>query len=170
MGMIALEGMKYYAYHGLYEEERLIGTDYVVDVYIRTKMVQARKMDQLSDTVNYETVYRLVSREMKTPRNLIEHVAERILDALKFQFAQMSGALIRIKKMNPPLQGTVSNSFVEIEENFMKRCANCRKPLTCYRNKNCWCKEIDILPGIEEEFINKGSCLCANCLDEMSEY
>ena len=34
MAVIALEGMRFFAYHGFYPEENIIGTNYVVDVYI----------------------------------------------------------------------------------------------------------------------------------------
>lgn len=114
MSKVALEGMQFYAYHGYYEEERLIGGQFVVDVYIDTNFVIAAQSDDLSGTVNYETVYFICRMEMKRPSKLIEHVAQRIHNKLSSVFTKASGVVVRISKLNPPLGGPVSRSFVEV--------------------------------------------------------
>ncbi len=162
MGVVAVEGMEFYSYHGFYAEEQLIGTNYIVDVYVRQDNKKAAKMDDIKWTVNYETIYRVVKREMAVNSKLIEHVADRILQRLKFQFYAIQGVLIRIKKLNPPMGGPVKNSFVELEDNFVKKCTNCKKPLICYRDDKCWCNEMDILDGvISQKF---GNCSCSTCV------
>lgn len=114
MSKVALEGMQFYAYHGFYEEERLIGGHFVVDVYVETNFVIAAQSDDLSGTVNYETIYFICRMEMKRPSNLIEHVAQRIHDKLSAVLTKSSAILVRISKLNPPLGGPVSRSFVEV--------------------------------------------------------
>lgn len=114
MSKVALEGMQFYAYHGYYEEEQLIGGQFVVDVYVDTSFVIAAQTDELSGTVNYETVYFICRMEMKRPSRLIEHVAQRIHNKLSAVFTKASGILVRISKLNPPLGGPVSRSFVEV--------------------------------------------------------
>ena len=54
MSQIALEGMRFYAYHGFYEEEQIIGNNYVIDVYIKTNFSEAAETDDLYKTINYE--------------------------------------------------------------------------------------------------------------------
>lgn len=115
MSKVALEGMQFYAYHGYYEEERIIGGYFVVDVYIDTNFVLAAQADDLSGTVNYETVYFICRMEMKRPSKLIENVAQRIHSKLSDVFTKASGILVRISKLNPPLGGPVNRSYVEVD-------------------------------------------------------
>ena len=68
MAIIALEGMKFYAYHGVYEAEQKIGTDYMVDVYVQTVIAAAAASDKVEATVNYESVFQICKMEMSRPR------------------------------------------------------------------------------------------------------
>lgn len=114
MSKVALEGMQFYAYHGFYEEEQLIGGYFVVDVYIDTNFTVAAQMDDLGGTVNYETVYFICRMEMKRTSKLIENVAQRIYNKLSSVFTKVSGITVRISKLNPPLGGLVARSYVEV--------------------------------------------------------
>ena len=86
MAQIALEGMRFYAYHGFYSEERMVGTHFEVDVYIETTFSRKVYMDDLYSTINYETVYFICKAAMKKPALLIETVAGRIILGLKKHF------------------------------------------------------------------------------------
>lgn len=114
MSKVALEGMQFYAYHGYYEEEQLIGSHFVVDVYLDTNFAVAAQTDDLGGTINYETVYFICRMEMKRKSKLLEHVAQRIYNKLSSVFAKASGITVRISKLNPPLGGPVARSFVEV--------------------------------------------------------
>ena len=72
MGKLAIEGMKFYAYHGHYEAENIIGNNYVVDVYFDMDLERAGKSDKIGDTVNYEVVYRICAETMEFQFELIE--------------------------------------------------------------------------------------------------
>jgi dihydroneopterin aldolase len=107
MGKILLEGMEFFAYHGCFKEEQLIGTRFIVDLEVTLDTISAEKSDQLHDTLNYQEVYRIVKREMEVRSNLLEHVARRILDALKETFPATGMIQVKISKINPPLGGKV---------------------------------------------------------------
>ena len=64
MGKVSLEGMEFYARHGYYEEERVIGNKYSVDVTIEADLSEAAATDKLDGTINYERVYEIVSDVM----------------------------------------------------------------------------------------------------------
>lgn len=114
MSTIALEGMHFYAYHGFYEEERIIGGNYLLDIYINANTAFAAKTDDLFETVNYETVYFICQSEMKKSSQLIETVAQRILNRIRDQFDHVQGVRIRLRKQNPPVDGQVDSAYVEI--------------------------------------------------------
>lgn len=102
-----LEGMEFFAYHGCFHEEQIIGTRFEVELELDVDTSPAEISDHLEDTVNYQSVYSLVRHEMEQKSQLIEHVARRILDAVKGTFPQITFVRVRISKTNPPLGGKV---------------------------------------------------------------
>jgi dihydroneopterin aldolase len=114
MGLISLEGMEFYAYHGCFEEEKVIGTKFTVNLYLLAPTTEAETSDDLNKTVNYQEVYRLVREEMGKTSNLLEHVGRRILDAIKKDFPQVESADVKISKMNPPLGGKMKSVSVSL--------------------------------------------------------
>jgi dihydroneopterin aldolase len=72
MSTISIEQMEFYAYHGCFKEEQIIGTRFLVDLYLETDTAKAEKTDDLSETVNYQEVYLLVKKEMEIKRKALE--------------------------------------------------------------------------------------------------
>ncbi len=114
MSLIALEGMRFYAYHGFYEEEQIIGSDYLVDVFIDTTFANAAAGDDLYQTINYETVYLICQSAMRKNSKLLETVASRISLGIRHQFGNINSLIVRVKKLNPPLGGRVESAWVEV--------------------------------------------------------
>ncbi|NNC95667.1 MAG: dihydroneopterin aldolase [Chitinophagales bacterium] len=115
MGLIAIEGLQFYGHHGYYKEEKVLGGQYIVDIYIERDTSKAEVSDHLSDTLNYEDVYKLVKTEMEVHSNLIENVARRVLDKIKGAY-KVDHIKVRLSKLNPPLKGTVESVYVELED------------------------------------------------------
>ncbi len=115
MGTIAIEGMEFYSYHGHFEEESVIGTKFIIDLYLETDTSKAEQSDRLQDTVNYLDVYQCVKDQMKTSSYLIEHVARRILDALLLQFSAIEAVEIKLRKLNPPLGGQMESVSITLD-------------------------------------------------------
>lgn len=106
MGIIQIEEMEFYAFHGHYKEEQIVGNRFLVDLNIETDMTKPSESDQLEDALNYQTAYRLVRNEMKRhTSNLLENIGKRILDALYNEFQGIEKVTVKIRKMNPPMGG-----------------------------------------------------------------
>jgi len=118
MGLIAIEGMQFYAHHGYYYEEQKIGAQYMVDVYLRADVEQAAREDALSKTINYENLYTICEEIMAQRAHLIEAVAQRILDRVGQEFSNLKYAKVQVSKMNPPLKGTVQRVYVSLEREY----------------------------------------------------
>ncbi|MDD4847467.1 MAG: dihydroneopterin aldolase [Bacteroidales bacterium] len=103
---ITIQGMEFYAYHGCFEEERKIGTRFLVDVSMQADTTEAEQTDDLSKTVNYQSVYATIQREMAVSSRLLEHVAHRIIQAISAEFP-VQQIKIEVKKLNPPLGGKI---------------------------------------------------------------
>lgn len=115
MSTISIEGMEFFAYHGCFAEEQIIGTKFRIDLFLKVNTVTAEQTDNLHDTVNYQAVYMLVKDEMKTKSKLLEHVGRRILDRLKDEFPTVEHSKIKIRKLNPPLGGKMDFVSLELE-------------------------------------------------------
>ncbi|MEJ2593565.1 MAG: dihydroneopterin aldolase [bacterium] len=115
MSVISIEGMEFFAYHGCFREEAIIGTKFRMDLFLRTDTRKAENSDELRDTVNYQQVYEYVKEEMQTRSKLLEHVGRRILIRLKKEFPEINHATIKIRKLNPPLGGKMDFVAVELE-------------------------------------------------------
>lgn len=116
MGVIRIDDMEFYAFHGHYHEEQIVGSHFMVDVMIETDTGKAGRSDELHDTLNYQTAYLIVKREMEKTSNLLEHIATRILDAL---FAELPGiikASVRVSKLNPVMGGRIGRVSVEVSK------------------------------------------------------
>jgi 7,8-dihydroneopterin aldolase/epimerase/oxygenase len=109
MGKISLEGMEFFAYHGCYKEEQIIGTKFIVDLHVCLDTAIAEDSDHLKDTLSYVHLYRIVKKEMEQKSHLLEHVAKRIVDSLKSGFPQIQRIELKISKINPPIGGKVSH-------------------------------------------------------------
>lgn len=116
MSIISIEGMEFYAYHGCFKEEQLIGTWFLVDLFIETDTKKAEFSDNLQHTVNYLEVYQLVKKEMQINAHLLEHVGRRIIDAVKLQFPHINHLKVKVRKMNPPLGGKIDCVSITIED------------------------------------------------------
>ncbi len=109
MGLISIENMEFFAYHGCFSEEQIIGTRFIVDLYIEPDTSEAEQTDQLSKTINYQDVFLLVKAQMEIKSKLLEHVGRRILNNLMEQYPDIEYAEVKVSKMNPPLGGKVGN-------------------------------------------------------------
>ena len=107
--------MEFYAYHGCFREEQIIGTRFTVDLFLEADTAEAETTDNLLKTVNYQAIYGLVAEEMSVKSKLLEHVARRILDNLALKFPQITSARIKISKMNPPVGGKVEKVSIQLK-------------------------------------------------------
>lgn len=114
MATIAINGMRFYAHHGCFEQERAIGTHFRVDLVLETDTSRAEVTDNIADTVNYLEVYQVVKKEMSRPSNLLEHVARRVGERVKNDFPSVTAVRVKVSKLNPPLGGQMESVSVEV--------------------------------------------------------
>ena len=103
MSLIELEGMDFFAYHGCFKEERVIGTRFTVDAWLTADTTEAEASDELKHTVNYQAVYAVIKHEVEQHSHLLEHVASRIIDAIYRDFGTITHVKIKVAKLNPAL-------------------------------------------------------------------
>ena len=115
MGKIVIEEMEFYAFHGHYQEEQIVGNRFLVDLEMDTDLTVPAASDNLNDAVNYQKAYQIIKNEMRrTKSNLLENIGKRILDALYAEMTGIKKANIRIRKLNPPMGGPIKSVGIKM--------------------------------------------------------
>ena len=114
--IITISGMEFYAYHGCFAEEKVIGTRFKVDAAMSCDFMEAAEHDDLEKSINYQKVYALIKEEMAISSHTLEHVCFRIIKKLKAHFSKISHCKITVYKLNPALGGKTEWVAVTIDE------------------------------------------------------
>jgi dihydroneopterin aldolase len=116
MGVIKLKNIRTYSYHGCLHEEGIIGSDYSVDLEIKTDLIKSCVSDNLLDTVDYVLLNKIVVDEMSVRSHLLEHVAHRIIRKIFDSIPTVEKVKIGVSKINPPIGGDVEAVTIEMKE------------------------------------------------------
>ena len=111
---IQMEGMKFYAFHGVLPQENLVGAYYDVDLKLKTDFTRASETDELEGTINYADIHAAVKEEMAIPSQLLEHVCQRIAHRLFHGFPTIEAIDLRLSKENPPMGAFAKSIGVEV--------------------------------------------------------
>ena len=111
---IHLRQVRFHAFHGVLPQERQVGADFVVDLKVGYPLGQAMQSDEVTDTLNYATLYDLVAYEMQQPSKLLEHVAGRIVEAISQAYPQVTSIDLELIKLNPPMGADCEGASVEV--------------------------------------------------------
>ncbi|MEK4948875.1 dihydroneopterin aldolase [Bacillus sp. FSL W8-1127] len=115
MDKVILNGMEFYAYHGVYPEENRLGQRFEVDAELRLSLKKAGETDDLTQSVNYAEVYTVCKEIMeKQTFRLVETAAETIARQILEKFPIVNECTIKVVKPNPPIPGHYNYVAVEI--------------------------------------------------------
>ena len=112
MALIEIKNMEFYAFHGHFKEEQIVGNKFLIDLTLEADLDKASKTDRLEDTVDYQVAFRIVKEEMDKKSNLMENIGKRILDSIYANMEGVKKATVRIRKMNPPMGGHIDSVAV----------------------------------------------------------
>lgn len=116
MGVIRVENIRTYSYHGCLEEEAKIGSDYRVDIEVKANLKKSSSSDKLADTVDYVHLNLIVKQEMDIRSELLEHVAKRIQDRILDEIPMVSKVKTAVSKINPPIGGDVEQVTIVLKK------------------------------------------------------
>jgi dihydroneopterin aldolase len=113
---IALEHVRFRAFHGFYPEEQVIGNDFIVDVSVN--IADTTPVDELSDTVNYQDLFDVVKTVMSVPQPLLEQVVTDISNTIRERYPRVKKTVVTLRKLSPPMGAEVRNSMVSLEKEY----------------------------------------------------
>ena len=111
---IALEELEFFAHHGYYEQERLKGNTFTVDVKVSLPFNDSNTED-IHTTVNYEGLYKIVAAVMAEPVLLLETVAATVIEQLFIHYPQLTQAEVSVAKHKPPIEGACARSKITLK-------------------------------------------------------
>lgn len=112
MDKLTIKGLKFHGLHGVYEEEKIIGNKFEVDLTFTLSLQKAAESDEISETIDYAVARNIVANVMeKSSRNLIEALALRIGEELFSKF-EVEKLKVKVRKLKPPMEGKVDYSEV----------------------------------------------------------
>lgn len=112
---IFIRNARFFAHHGVLEQERYTGTHFFVDLEAIVDFTHALQTDELTDTVSYADLFDIVRSEMEIPSKLIEHVGGRILEHIFRTYPEVEAVTLEITKENPPMGADCNGAGIRIE-------------------------------------------------------
>ena len=114
MGLITVEGIRVFAYHGHLPEEAVLGGHFIVNVWVEADTVEVEKTDDLKHTVDYVKIIAIVKEQMAIRSDMIEHPAKRIVDAI-LPLNKVQKVTVELEKVLPPIDATFDKISVTSE-------------------------------------------------------
>lgn len=109
---IHLNKLRFFAYHGLYEEETVAGEEFELDVHLQY-VPATLPISHVGETVDYTQVYRLIKERMSKPELFLETLAHHITSDILEQFPAVLSVDITVTKLRPPIVNFTGNISVQ---------------------------------------------------------
>jgi dihydroneopterin aldolase len=112
MFTIHLDNCRFYAHHGLHEEEAIVGAGF--EVSLSASFEEGGDITKMSQTIDYVSIFEMVKKHFEKPRQLLETLAQEIAADVYNMDPRVLTVEIHLKKLNPPIAnftGTVGVSY-----------------------------------------------------------
>ena len=113
---VKVENLKIYAFHGCMNEEKVIGSDYVVNITAICFVNKEVFQDVINGTVDYVDLARIAKQEMSIRAKLLEVVVKRIIDRSFEEITVLNKISVTVSKINPPINADVEAVSVTMAE------------------------------------------------------
>ncbi|MEP6947624.1 MAG: dihydroneopterin aldolase [Ginsengibacter sp.] len=114
---VYLSNLQFNSFHGIHEEEKILGNEYILDASVEFHEEKA-VITSIQDTINYEDIYNIIKERMSEPSPLLETVVMEIGNEIHNEFPQIRSINISLKKMYPPIEGIRGSACVNWQRQF----------------------------------------------------
>jgi len=114
---VQLHDLEFFAFHGLYDEERIVGNKFIVNLEV--VIDEFSEFKTIEDTINYVSLYELIKLKMNQPVKLLEILATQIIEEVHLLNNKINSVSISIKKVSPPIKGIRGNVGIAIQKKFI---------------------------------------------------
>lgn len=114
MFTIHLKKLQFFSFHGIHEEEKILGNEYEVNADVAFDEKGA--ITKIDETINYEKIFELIKQRMNIPTPLLETLAQDIAHKVYAADNRVRSISVSVEKKNPPIaniQGSVSVNYTK---------------------------------------------------------
>ena len=116
MDKIIIKNLNFFCYHGVNPEEKVDGQNFVFDIEASVDLSIPCATDNVDNTVSYAKMIKTVRRVAQSQKDdLIERVAQRIVDALFEEYDKIQAIKITVMKPEAPIKADFDYVAVQIE-------------------------------------------------------
>ena len=116
---IIISGLKIFAWHGVYEEEKEKGQNFIVNAKLSLDTSLAGESDSLEDSVDYGKVCLFINDFMRINRfNLLEAVANQMARKIMVRFPMTQSVELEVMKPEAPIPLPFENVSVKITRSW----------------------------------------------------
>ena len=114
---VHLHNLHFNSFHGIHEEEKILGNEYIIDASVEFHE-EIVVITSIHDTVNYVDIYNIIKERMSVPSPLLETIVMEIGNEIHNEFPQVRSINITLKKMYPPIEGIQGAAGVNWQRQF----------------------------------------------------
>ncbi len=103
--VINVEGLKLYGYHGVSEQETLVGNTFIYDLSVSVDWLDAAITDDVERTINYADLVALIRTVNERPARLLETLAYAVYRAIAETYPTILSGHVKVTKPKPPIAG-----------------------------------------------------------------
>jgi 7,8-dihydroneopterin aldolase/epimerase/oxygenase len=111
MVKVQLKDLLFNAFHGIHEEEKILGNQYVVNASVEFRE-RDKVIEHINDTVNYTIIYNIIKKRMSIPTPLLETIVMEIGNEIHKEFPHLKSVSVSLQKMHPPIEGMQGGAVV----------------------------------------------------------
>jgi dihydroneopterin aldolase len=112
---LTVTGLQAYGYHGLRDEERLLGQKFVFDIRARLVSTRSHLDDVLESSIRYdELISQVVKITHDTKFRTLEALGETIALGPLQHFERMQSVVVGVSKLSPPIPQFVDKVAVQV--------------------------------------------------------
>jgi 7,8-dihydroneopterin aldolase/epimerase/oxygenase len=116
MYTINLHNLIFYSFHGVHEEERVLGNTFIVHVSLSFQ--HDEEISMLEQTINYASVYEKIKQRMLVPTALLETLVQDLSKEIYALNNRIKSISVSIEKKNPPISNIEGSVSVTYKKDF----------------------------------------------------
>ena len=113
---INLHNLTFHSFHGVHEEESVLGNTFVVNVSLSFEADE--KISALDQTVNYASVYKIIKERMLHATPLLETLAQELVQEIHEFDSRIRSISVSVEKKNPPIPNIEASVSVTFKKDF----------------------------------------------------
>ena len=116
---IELNQLRFFAFHGVYEEEIKTGNEFEINVKVSFD-TKKEVINKLKETINYVSLYAIIKEVMAHRENLLETIAMKIVSRMHEEFPAIDVAEVQLIKLHPPIVNFAGRVSVTCRKKFQE--------------------------------------------------